>query len=61
MDAGDAALLVGELKYTFKRYGVRPQNKVTVKFTTMDGATVEVILDPLQGAINSGFEAAPPR
>lgn len=61
MDAGDAALLVGELKYAFKRYGVRPQNKVIVKFVTIDGATVEVTLDPLQGAINSGFESAPPR
>lgn len=61
MDAGDAALLCGEMKFTFKRFGVRPQNKVVVRFVTMDGATVEVTLDPLQGAINSGFEAAPPR
>jgi hypothetical protein len=61
MDAGEAALFVGELKYAFKRYKVRPQNKVIVRFVTIDGAEVEVTLDPLQGAINSGFTAAPSR
>lgn len=61
MDAGDAALFVGELKYAMKRYGIRPSLKVVVKFTNIEGAEIEVTLDPLQGAINSGFEAAPPR
>lgn len=61
MDAGDAAALVGELRYAFKRYGVQPQNKVVVHFVSKDGASLEITLDPSQGAISSAFEAPPKR
>lgn len=59
MDAGDAAALAGELRYAFKRYGVQPQNKVKVEFVCKDGSSLEITFDPLQGAINSAFEAPP--
>lgn len=61
MDAGDAAALAGEIRYAFKRYGVQPQNKVTVRFVSKDGADLEITFDPLQGAINSAFDAPPRR
>ena len=54
-------MLAGELKFVFKRYGVQPQNKVLVRFVSKDLATVEITFDPLQGAVNSLFEAAPRR
>ncbi len=61
MDAGEAAALAGELKFAFKRYGVQPQNKVTVHFVSKDGANLEITFDPFQGALNSAFEGPPKR
>lgn len=59
MDAGDAAMLAGEIRHVLKRYGVQAEHKVPVRFVSKDFATLEITFDPSQGALNSMFEPSP--